>query len=210
MYHRSCGFDGRCSNDPCALVRFELRAPSLPPKSSPCSSKLRREFEPAISSFVNPLFWSGATSRGTSDRHLQPTLFSFQNRAPVPWPPIESIVWCPKAPGSLDECPDLHVGTHALRRIAAVIGGLFDHHDTDSNRTSDAPSPPLRAESWALTLSLPLSETTKTVPRYRKPCKPGNAFQPRTPSTTEYLFEACPIPQHATSRGTTLFARGSS
>jgi hypothetical protein len=116
----------------------------------------------------------------------------------------------PKAPGSLDECPDLHVGTHPLRRIAAVIGGLFDHHDTDSNRTSDAPSPPPRAECWALTLALPLSETTKTVPRYRKPCKPGNAFQPRTPSTTEYLFEACPIPQHATSRGTTLFARGSS
>lgn len=97
LYHRSCGFDGRCSNDPCALVRFELRAPSLPPESSPCSSKLRREFEPAISSFVDPLFWSGATSRGTSDRHLQPTLFSFQSRAPVPWPPIESIDLAPES-----------------------------------------------------------------------------------------------------------------
>lgn len=120
------------------------------------------------------------------------------------------LAWHPKMPDSLDECPDLHVGTHPLRRIAAGIEGLFDHRDIDSNRTSDAPSPPPCAQSPGVNPCSPAFEDDQDRSTLPKPCKPDNAFQPRTPSTTEYLFEACPIPQHAASRVTTLFTRGSS
>jgi len=45
--------------NPCAVIRFELRAPFSLFASFPWLVKVSGRFEPVSSSFWDPLFWSG-------------------------------------------------------------------------------------------------------------------------------------------------------
>lgn len=72
--------------------------------------------------------------------------------------------------------PISHVGTYPLRRTAAVIEGLFDHHACDSNRTSDSPSPPLGAEDLGANRNLPAFKSDQDQSVMPIPCKSRHHF----------------------------------
>jgi len=97
------------------------------------------------------------------------------------------------------------------------FGGLQPSLRACSTTTNATPIVPLTPRhhscalrTTALDRNSPAFRSDQDRSAMTKPCRLYITSQPRAPSTTEYLFEVCPIPQHATCWVTTLFTQGSS